>query len=686
MKQGISTPQRYLRYTAIIIILCIFVPVTAQVDKPAVDKPTGFERMSEHVPERTLSELEIKIAMNVSDLNREKQRAAFLRAERNIKRMNNEELLDVIKQLGDYPLIPYLIEDKLRSSLSVNSTESVRQFLSQYDNTPLARSLRRKWLQFLAKADEQDLFIEFYRPTRNAQLRCHYLRYRYVRGADKSTIFEQIPALWNVGRSQDDACDPLFRVWMKAGGLSEALVLERLEKTADGGKQSLIPYLKSLLPSDKQYLADRWQEVRKNPANVRHIQRYPDKFPALEAQILSYGLSRLIWRDAELALQVYQQATRKIEFLDAQKARVIHRFAVAMAIDEHPQAETWLIKASELMPESETMRWHLAYLLKKEDWQSIALLIEKSPPQLTNENQFIYWLARAYEKLSRYDAANELYAQLASERHYYGFLSSARLNIEYSLGYVPVQTTLSTLTKIVELEATQRAYELRKLGRFLNARQEWNSAQRSLEGEEKIVAAVVSSAWGWHDQSIFTLSREGFLSDVERRFPLAYRELITREAQRNDIPPEWAFAIARRESSFMSDAVSSANAKGLMQILPSTARYLEKRRVSTRDLIDPNTNARLGTRYLRYLLNKLDNNPLLATASYNAGLAKVMQWLPDSDAVEADIWVETIPFKETRNYVKAVLTYQQIYEDKLNKQSLDNTVFANFVNTELLPN
>jgi len=292
-----------------------------------------------------------------------------------------------------------------------------------------------------------------------------------------------------------------------------------------------------------------------------------------------------------------------------------------MAIDEHPQAETWLIKASELMPESETMRWHLAYLLKKEDWQSIALLIEKSPPQLTNENQFIYWLARAYEKLSRYDAANELYAQLASERHYYGFLSSARLNIE-----------------------------------------------------------------GWHDQSIFTLSREGFLSDVERRFPLAYRELITREAQRNDIPPEWAFAIARRESSFMSDAVSSANAKGLMQILPSTARYLEKRRVSTRDLIDPNTNARLGTRYLRYLLNKLDNNPLLATASYNAGLAKVMQWLPDSDAVEADIWVETIPFKETRNYVKAVLTYQQIYEDKLNKQSVDNTVFANFVNTELLPN
>jgi soluble lytic murein transglycosylase len=128
----------------------------------------------------------------------------------------------------------------------------------------------------------------------------------------------------------------------------------------------------------------------------------------------------------------------------------------------------------------------------------------------------------------------------------------------------------------------------------------------------------------------------------------------------------------------MTDAISPADARGLMQILPSTARYLENRRVSAKDLLDADVNARIGNKYLRYLMNKLDNNSLLATASYNAGWRKVNQWLPESGSVPADIWVETIPYRETRNYVKAVLAYQQIYQDKLDQKPSNQTVFAEF--------
>lgn len=623
---------------------------------------------------------------SVDDAKRESQRAAFLRAERNVWRMDNDELLSTIEDLEDYPLIPYLIAKKLSYRISLSDEEAVRAFLNQYDDAPFAKRLRQDWLEYLAKRNQRDLFIEFYRHSNSAQMQCQFLRYQYESGVKKEDIFSKLPDLWNVGKSQDKACDPIFSVWMKAGLLTEDLVLHRIEKAADGGQHTMIPYLRSLLPEDKRYIADRWQEVRKDPANVRHLSRYSGKLPGIEAQIISYGLARLIWRDQALALKTYEQAKNRVAFSDSQRARIIHRFAVALAIEDHPNAENWLIEASQVEPESETMRWHLAYLLKKQDWQSIALLIEKSPPQLTNENQFQYWLARAYDKLGRQDASRQLYRQLANERHYYGFLASARLGIKHSLQDNPVQASTETITKIINLPATQRAFELRKLERFYHARLEWIDAQRQLDDSEKVAAAIVSTAWEWHDQSIFTLSREGYLDDVDRRFPQAFFELMTREAEKNDIPAEWAFAIARRESSFMTDAISSADARGLMQILPSTARYLESRRISAKDLLDANVNARIGNKYLRYLMNKLDNNALLATASYNAGWRRVAEWLPQEGTVPADIWVETIPFRETRNYVKAVLAYQQIYEDKLNQKPLEKTVFAQFSSMELHPN
>nr|WP_136250561.1 transglycosylase SLT domain-containing protein [Ningiella ruwaisensis] len=622
--------------------------------------------------------------LKIDDAKREQQRATFLRAERSVWSMDNKDLLEAVRELDDYPLVPYLIEKKLRHRMSLDDEDAIREFLNQYGDAPFARSLRREWLEYLIKRNRRSLFIEFYKHTSNAKLQCHFLRYQYEAGVAKETIFEQLPALWNIGESQHEACDPLFGVWMKAGKLTEDLILHRIEKAADGGKHTLIPYLKRLLPEDKQYLADRWLEVRRDPANVRHLIRYKGRLPGIEAQIISYGLSRLIWRDEDLALKTYERAKKRITFSDSQRARIIHRFAVALAIEEHPDAERWLVEASLVEPESETMRWHLAYLLKKADWQSIALLIEKSSPQLTNENQFQYWLARAYEKLGRTQEAKLLYQQLAEERHYYGFLASARLDVPHSLKNEPIKASPSSILTIVNMPSTQRAYELRKLDRFYHARLEWNYTQRNLNDEDSLTAAVVSTAWEWHDQSIFTLSRLGYLNDVDKRFPKAFEDLLVREAQKNDIPPEWAFAIARRESSFMPDAKSSADARGLMQILPSTARYLEDRRFQTRDLYKPDVNARIGNKYLRYLMNKLNNNALLATASYNAGWRKVNEWLPEDSAVPADIWVETIPYRETRNYVKAVLAYQQIYQDKLNQKPPQETVFANFSRMELM--
>ena len=623
--------------------------------------------------------------------DRESQRAAFVRAEKRIWQMNNDDLREEIKALGDYPLIPYLIERKLSDKPQLSDLPQIRAFLNTYEGTPLGLKLRRNWLKYLEKRNKAALFIEFYRPTSNATLACSFLNFQIKQGVDITKMFDEIASLWTVGKSQPKECDRIFDLWIKADQLTEDLILLRIEKAADGGSHTLIPYLRKVLPAEKQYLADLWHKTRRDPATVRKSELFTGKYPLIEAEIMSYGLSRLIWRDQDLALKTMEKAETRMTFTEVQKARVYGKFGTKLAMDNHLSAEKWLLKAAEVGDDLEVMRWHLAYLLRQQDWARIVLLIENAAAQKVSGNEYSYWLARAYEQLGRQQEANVLYQQLSEHRHYYGFLASARADIPYQLEYSPVDMPVDTISATLSFPSSHRAYELRQLGRHHEARLEWRHTQGLLKEEDKLVTSVISSAWGWHDQAIFTFSREGYLDDVVRRFPTAFEDIMVREAKKNKIDPEWAFAIARRESSFMPDAVSSANARGLMQILPSTAMYLEKRRISPSQLLDAEVNAKIGNKYLRYLMDKLNNNTILATASYNAGWRRVRQWLPEKEALESDIWVELIPFKETRNYVKAVTAYKQIYNAQLNNQvttsneiaSAKAKVFLEFIETDI---
>jgi soluble lytic murein transglycosylase len=623
--------------------------------------------------------------------DRAQQRAAFVRAEKTVWRMGYTELAETVEELADYPLTPYLIERKLTDRMKLGDEEQIRAFLNQYDGTPLARKIRRNWLEYLEKRDRASLFVEFYRPTNSAKLTCAFVNFEVELGSQINLFYSQIADLWTVGQSQPKQCDGIFKKWINANQLTEDLVLLRIKKAADGGSHSLIPYLRTLLPLEKRYLADLWRETRRNPAYVKNTNMFLGEYPLIEADIMSYGLSRLIWRDQALALRAMETANERMIFTQEQRARVYGRFGIKLAIDNHNEAEKWLLKAANVADDPEVMRWHLAYLLRQQDWARIVLLIENAAPQKVAAKDYSYWLARSYEQLGRQDEANVLYKQVATHRHYYGFLASARLDQAYQLEYSPVVVSDELIAKAMSFSSSQRAYELRQLNRHHEARLEWRHTQGQLSEDEKLVSSVIASAWKWHDQAIFTFSREGYLDDVKRRFPTAFEDIIMREAMRYDIEPEWAFAIARRESSFMPDAVSPVNARGLMQLLPSTAKYLAKRSISDRKLLGAEINAKLGNRYLRYLMNKLNNNRILVTASYNAGWRNVRKWLPEDEALASDIWVELIPFRETRNYVKAVTAYKQIYNAQLNDNvtlstniaSAKATVFEDFIGTAI---
>lgn len=607
---------------------------------------------------------------NVSVL--EEARAQFIELEKQLGRATPRkvaELRSEVQALSVYPLHPYLVRQQIDATMDISHRAEIEAFLLTYHNQPFTYGLRGRWLRYLAKHGEKKAFLANYRDGMGATITCQYLQYQLEDATQPDYWLEKVEALWLAGYSQPDECDPLFKQWQKAGMMTIDHVLGRIEKAAISGNPKLVPYLKKQLPASHKYLADLWYDVRRKPELVLNHTRFPLKQPESEMKILTYGLEKLAWKDAERAIKAHRYWQPKKQFSTAQLLTVNRAIALSLAIDDKPQSVAWLQRADVTGAKEDVKRWHVAYLLRHKQWQAVLALIEQAPAHIQKQDSYRYWRARSLEALGQTEQALSLYDTLANERHYYGFLASAKVNRQPALQHQSAPRDESNMAMIAQRPAAQRAKEFLALGRSVDARREWRFLVNSLDSSQVKDAALLASEWGWFDQAIFNFSQSGFMDDVEKRFPLAYSEEFATVGQAYDVHPAFAMAIARRESSFMVDAVSPAGARGLMQLMPGTARYIAQKKVATDDLFDAGQNVQFGVQYLRYLMDKMGDNPVLVSASYNAGWQRVMKWLPADSNVETDIWIETIPYKETRNYVKAVMAYRYIYEQQLGESS-----------------
>ncbi|WP_286270751.1 transglycosylase SLT domain-containing protein [Thalassotalea hakodatensis] len=592
-------------------------------------------------------------------------RDTFLKAERQLWKTDSSTYLNLYKQLHYYPLQPYLDQRRLMIKMRLTSAKEIEQFLTKYEGSPLDWPLRKKWLEYLIKRNRQTLFMAFFKPTSDVNLTCHYYQYKLNSGAEEQQILKNIDRLWVVGKSQPKSCDPLFAKWQKAGLRTQSHVWQRLVKAADGGKHTLIPYLTSLMPKKQQYLGKLWHKVRRNPAYITKLSRFPTKSKK-ETEIFIYGIKRLIWRSPDNAIATFNKAAKVFPITDDQLQQVALKFSLALASKKHRAAKTWLAKVADQHLTSNIVQWKIADVLRQQDWHAIKQVLSALPKNQQSTYQWRYWYGRSLIETGDETAGKAQLKSLADQRHYYGFLAASYLQQPMNLQHNPLVFSELEKQSLFENSAGKRAFELFRLGRFYHARKEWNYWVSTLDKRQRLGAAKLANEIGWYDRAIFALSRVGYLDDVDLRFPLAFNEQITTYSDQHKIPSAWAFAIARRESSFMSDANSAVGAKGLMQVMPGTAKQLtRKKKISNSYLFDSGNNIRLGTKYLKNLLDRYDGNQILATASYNAGPYRVKKWLAAIDSMPADIWIETIPFKETREYVKSVLAYQQIYQQKV---------------------
>ncbi len=607
------------------------------------------------------------------------QQQQFIKAEKLVANSPSAQYQTLYNQLHYYPLQPYLDQQKLLVNMRLSSAGEIAKFLTKYQGTPLDWPLRKSWLRYLAKKKQARLFLKFYKPTRNAKLNCHYFNFQLHSGLPESVVLPQVTKLWVVGKSQDKVCDPLFERWQQAGYRTNDVIWQRIVLAADGGKHTLIPYLTKLLPTEQQYLASLWHKVRRDPSLVSKLKYFPNN-SVRETQILTYGLKRLIWRYPDSALISYKKAQQKLTFTTAQQIEITESFAVALAAKNHLKARVWLDKLELTSLNKNMLQWRLSQALKNQDWQRLIVELKQLPVKHKDELQWKYWYARALIATGAKQRGEYLLAQLANERHYYGFLAASYLQTPVSLQDKPLSFSLAEKRNVINNPAAKRAFEFYHLGRFVRARSEWNYLMSQLNNREQLIAAKVANENKWFDRTIFTLASVGYLDDVELRFPKAFNKEINLYANDQKINPAWAFAIARRESSFMTDAHSPAGAKGLMQLMPNTAKNLKQGKINRSYLLNANNNIALGTKYLKILLDKNQGNQVLATAAYNAGPYRVKRWLKGVDLMPADIWIETIPFKETRNYVKSVLAYQEIYQHNPGQVS---RVFEQVVNMSI---
>lgn len=578
-------------------------------------------------------------------------------------------LEEQIEQHQEHPLHAYLLRAKINRNFTYANRREVEQFLNDYDGMPVVSGIRKRWLKYLAGKNHFHSLARNYRDGMGAELTCHYLRHQIKQVDDPEPYIQQVTGLWLHGKSQPDNCDPLFWLWRKAGYLTPELAFTRISMAAKQGERKLVTYLKRFLPTEQQYLANAWLAVmgNKNQANVSRL--FPLKHPDQEAEILVWAIEKLAWQSPLKAVDAYNKWNEKSVFSVPQQHVLRRAISLSMTIDDLPEALTWLNKANVAGVNDDVVQWHIAYLLRSESWQEILTVINQAPDALQQEDFFRYWQARAYEGLGQSEQAITVYQALAQERHYYGFVASARLNQAPTFGHEPAQRNAEVINAVALHPAAVRAKAFWTLQNYTQARREWRYLLSQLSTEEVTQAGILAHEWGWHSRAIVSFAQSGYWDDVERRFPLAHASQFEIAAHEHGISQPLAMAIARRESSFMSDAVSTAGATGLMQVLPSTARYLSKHRVSRNTLFQPQANVGYGAQYLRYLTDKLGNNDVLISASYNAGWRKVLAWLPEDSTVPMDIWIENIPYRETRDYVKAVMAYREIYAMQLNTPS-----------------
>ena len=590
-------------------------------------------------------------------------RAAFAEAY-NAPSADNSQDSDTLRA---YPLYPWLYAARLRQALADGTPESqaaALEYLETAGDVAHVRDLRRALLLKASNENDWVRFLALWRDSAsNDALACRKLEARRA-GGDTEALIKDITARWLSEKSLPPECDAVLSWFMRQPVYTPVLVEQRLRvRLLDGDVTSA----KALLPALAEVRRGRYE------AWIRQLANPASEFSALAAGnpvlLDSEGLNDTWMRWARRApseAAALLQAVIAAQKLSVQQAQAMQlSTALALSWNRDVEAVQLFRQVPEELLDERGFEWRVRAALWAGEWNQAFNWLSLMPPAMAEQPRWRYWSARALETLGQKTEALQRYRSLATENDTYGLLAAWRAG----KGWTP-KNEPNPITAIQQaaLEATPsfiRAQEAWRTDYKSIASLEWRDTLDALPAELAPAMVREAAALGWYDQAIVTATRLNIFRDLDALFPRPYKDLVQKAAEDSGIPASWLYGVMRKESAFRADATSSAGAMGLLQMMPGTAAMTAKaagRAVPKGDeLKDPAINVPLAALHLREVLDKSEGRWQMALAAYNAGFRAVTRWRPPA-TMDADVWIENIPYNETRTYVQRILFHVGVYQ------------------------
>ncbi len=607
-------------------------------------------------------------------LDYQTERDIFIAARKAIKKNDPTSFQSLSKKIKDYPLYRYLEFETLRLDIIDRPNEKIinriTAFEKKYQDKSLSKQLIRLLQRRLADRKKWNAFLQISHSPYARALPCETLYAKFqtdlIKTFDKKSL-----TLWAMPKQHPKPCAEVFKHFERKDIPDVVTVWKRIVTGMEAGQTVLVASLLKYLNSRDRESIEQWIDGYSNPEKTLR-----SKLISTDGIVTRHIISNLIKRwalkEPEAALKFWYKIRPNYLFSPEKRYQINKSLGMITAYRRLPKANLWLNRFVVREDDLEVMEWRVRTALLEQDWPKILTEIKRLPVKEQLEDHWQYWVGRSHESMKHSQRARKTYQSLAKQTSYHGFLAADKMGSSYPIyesKAIPDQALVEELAKNPQL-IRAREYHLANIN--WEGRREWSNAHASFSPEQKLAAGFLAWEWGLFDRAMYSANASSKAHALTLKFPTPFSKTIQSAAKQNSLNPAWIYGVMRRESAFMTDIRSSAGAVGLMQLMPSTAKYVGKLLGKTKrlpDLTNATTNIELGSYYLRKMLDTFENHIALASAAYNAGASRVKRWLPSKRSMPADVWIDTIPFTETRRYVRAVLANTAFFEWRLQKKS-----------------
>ena len=607
------------------------------------------------------------LVVSLSVFAQESRDGTYLAARDAFRAGDKAKLDRAAAQLGNHELLPYVENYQLRMTIDQGDSAALRSFFNRYERSYVVEKLRADWIRWLGKRGYWSEIVGEY-PALIApepDVGCWYQQARLA-GGDKAAL-DEAQALWLTMLDPPEACRTLLQSLVRENRVTSDDIWARVHRQFEANRTAPARTTLDWLPPGQSPDAKSFDQMTGNA--MAYLVKQPANWSASQTgrEMTALAIQRIASNDPRAAAGELEKLQARLQ--DSERQWAWSQIGLQAAKRHYGEALAWYALGKETPLSDDGAQWKVRAALRVHDWSVVLATISEMPPALAAQPEWVYWLGRAYQAGGLTSEADARFEKIAGQANFYGNLADEELGRKILTPPKAKAPTAEEQKATRENPGIRRAMAFFRLEMRTEAVREWNWALRGMDDRELLAAADLARRNQIWDRAINTADRTRNEHDFSLRFLAPYGDQVRPAAQNQALDDAWVYGLMRQESRFIPSAKSNVGASGLMQLMPATAKWVAKK-IGLRDynhgrVNDTETNVLLGTSYMRLVMENLDNHPVLTSAAYNAGPSRAKRWRADRP-LEGAIYAETIPFSETRDYVKKVMSNSVYYSMQFN--------------------